>query len=501
MLADLRALLIAIFLLVLPLTSFAQFNLIQLIPGQLDDEFGLTGTSVIQAANSDVLVIYGKNGEVTTPGPPAVGEPAELVMHRKRGGLFWDSPVVLDTAIDNGVQSLGNPHMVRLPDDRILLTYFYHNDFFPNFSVSFKVRVSSDNGASWEQLNDKAGDTAALSVTPGGTVVSIDWVEGDDGSLSFHSSSYDAQSDSWISKGLVIPVDSVCTQSLHTESDTEWHLYYADCVFGYGGTNTIYRLVSTDAGGTWSAAEELFTADSGFGTFGSIVAMADGSLTVVYSNGTVISYRTSTDNGANWSEASDWTSGTEDTRDLPPMCSAGKAGPICVFPGRRGTENQLLHIGIVGRSGDPLSGAESFAINSGFNDAWFNPATAGQGFLITVFPDISIMFIAWFTFDTERPDESVQAILGDPGHRWLTAQGPYSGDTALLDIAVTRGGVFDSSDPAPQGPSFEGTLEIVFESCLQGVVKYSIPGLGLMGEIPIQRIALDNVALCETLMQ
>lgn len=42
-------------------------------------------------------------------------------------------------------------------------------------------------------------------------------------------------------------------------------------------------------------------------------------------------------------------------------------------------------------------------INAGFNDAWFNPATKGQGFLITVFPEIKQIFLAWFTFDTERP--------------------------------------------------------------------------------------------------
>jgi len=33
--------------------------------------------------------------------------------------------------------------------------------------------------------------------------------------------------------------------------------------------------------------------------------------------------------------------------------------------------------------------------------------------------------MAWFTHDTERPDTGVEAILGEPGHRWLTAQGPY----------------------------------------------------------------------------
>jgi hypothetical protein len=31
------------------------------------------------------------------------------------------------------------------------------------------------------------------------------------------------------------------------------------------------------------------------------------------------------------------------------------------------------------------------------------------------------------------------------------------------------------------------------------VVTYDIPSAGLSGEVPIERIALDNVALCEAL--
>ncbi|MCJ7815008.1 MAG: SGNH/GDSL hydrolase family protein, partial [Xanthomonadales bacterium] len=91
--------------------------------------------------------------------------------------------------------------------------------------------------------------------------------------------------------------------------------------------------------------------------------------------------------------------------------------------------------------------ALNFQINAGLNDAWFNRATNGQGFLIAVFPNSKQMFVAWFTFDTQRPPEDVTAFLGEPGHRWLTAQGPYDGDTAKLTIFVTEGGVFDAAQP------------------------------------------------------
>jgi DNA-binding beta-propeller fold protein YncE len=147
-----------------------------------------------------------------------------------------------------------------------------------------------------------------------------------------------------------------------------------------------------------------------------------------------------------------------------------------------------------------LDDEPSFNINAGLNDAWYNPITDGQGFLITVFPEIQEMFVAWFTFDTERPPEDVTAMLGEPGHRWLTAQGPYGGDTANLTIFVTEGGVFDAAEPAAAtDPAGDGTLTIEFADCANGLVSYEITSLGISGEIPIQRIAPDNIAFCETL--
>jgi hypothetical protein len=146
-----------------------------------------------------------------------------------------------------------------------------------------------------------------------------------------------------------------------------------------------------------------------------------------------------------------------------------------------------------------LNGLE-FQISNGLNDAWFNPETIGQGLLITVFPNIEQMFLAWFTFDTERPPEDVMAILGEPGHRWLTAQGPYAGDTATLTLYVTEGGVFDSAEPvAETDPNGDGTMTLEFADCKSGLVNYRIDSLDISGSFPIERITLDNVAQCETL--
>lgn len=142
-----------------------------------------------------------------------------------------------------------------------------------------------------------------------------------------------------------------------------------------------------------------------------------------------------------------------------------------------------------------------FEINAGLNDAWYSTTTNGQGLTVTVFPDRKEVFVAWFTFDTQRPPANVNANLGDPGHRWLTAQGPYSGDKASLTIFVTEGGVFDSAQPPTStDPGGDGTMILEFEDCTEGLVSYEIDSLGISGEIPIERIVDDNVALCEALL-
>jgi DNA-binding beta-propeller fold protein YncE len=138
-----------------------------------------------------------------------------------------------------------------------------------------------------------------------------------------------------------------------------------------------------------------------------------------------------------------------------------------------------------------------FLINAGLNDAWFDPATPGQGFFVTVFPDIGQIFLAWFTYDTERPPEDVSATLGEPGHRWLTAFGSYADNRAVLDIEVTQGGIFDASNPVPT-QDLDGTIILEFSNCNAATVNYDIPSVDRQGVIPIERIALDNMPLCES---
>jgi hypothetical protein len=67
-----------------------------------------------------------------------------------------------------------------------------------------------------------------------------------------------------------------------------------------------------------------------------------------------------------------------------------------------------------------------------------------------------------------------------------------------LDIEVTKGGVFDASDPAPS-QDLDGTIILEFSNCNAATVSYDIPSVDRQGVIPIERIALDNMPLCESL--
>jgi hypothetical protein len=102
-----------------------------------------------------------------------------------------------------------------------------------------------------------------------------------------------------------------------------------------------------------------------------------------------------------------------------------------------------------------------------------------------VVPEIRQVFLAWFTYDTERPPQDVTATLGEPGHRWLTAQGPYSGDTANLTVYVTEGGVFDSATP-PATTDPAGVHACWSSPTAATASTYVIPSR-LAGEIPLQR--------------
>jgi hypothetical protein len=128
--------------------------------------------------------------------------------------------------------------------------------------------------------------------------------------------------------------------------------------------------------------------------------------------------------------------------------------------------------------------------NDGWDGAWFDEGTPGQGFLIDADPNPEgddFIFVAWFTYGE----------ITASGQRWLTAQGPLADSTADLVLYETTGGSFD--DPKPNETSAVGSLAIDFTDCSNALLTYSLNDEVLDGSIDIKRAIPGTEAVCEEL--
>ncbi len=138
-----------------------------------------------------------------------------------------------------------------------------------------------------------------------------------------------------------------------------------------------------------------------------------------------------------------------------------------------------------------------FQLHPGFNGAWVNPATNGQGLLVDIYPTTDLLFAAWFTFD-DGAVASKSGGVGSSEQRWMTASGAL-GDNNVVELTLynTSGGVFD--DPAAIDTVAVGSMTIDFIDCSSGLVTYDLDDSSLTGSFPIQRVAGDNIAMCESM--
>ena len=148
---------------------------------------------------------------------------------------------------------------------------------------------------------------------------------------------------------------------------------------------------------------------------------------------------------------------------------------------------------------DQLAAEETFRINAGLNDAWVNADAPFQGMFVTVLPDQNLIFAAWFTFDVEAPADDINAVIGAPDQRWITALGTYDGNSAVLNAELTTGGRFNTSDPIAIQDTGYGTVALRFSDCNMASVDFDFPDTGESGSFTMQRIVTDNVSLCEEL--
>jgi hypothetical protein len=119
-------------------------------------------------------------------------------------------------------------------------------------------------------------------------------------------------------------------------------------------------------------------------------------------------------------------------------------------------------------------------INFGVSGSWYEPATSGQGFAIDIIPVNNLLTAYWFTYPVEGG-----------AREWYVATGDISGDTANLTIYSTENGVFDETSVV--GINAVGSAQLKFSSCDAASWTYQIDTLDISDEIPLQRIAPEEM--------
>lgn len=157
---------------------------------------------------------------------------------------------------------------------------------------------------------------------------------------------------------------------------------------------------------------------------------------------------------------------------LPRVNAGGAFGnlPVIDFSGGDLLSENMVFAEV--RVADVRDEPPLFEINPGLSGAWFNPETPGQGWLIDVIERETGLefFVAWFTYDVNPPAADELDGFGSRQHRWFTASGGVSGDTAVLDIFLNSGGVFN--DPRETMLEPVGSMTIQFSDCTNAQLSF-----------------------------
>ena len=142
----------------------------------------------------------------------------------------------------------------------------------------------------------------------------------------------------------------------------------------------------------------------------------------------------------------------------------------------------LWSLGLVCLSTNAEAAESPMLINYGVSGSWYEPATSGQGLVIDILPLNNLLAAYWFTYPVQGG-----------AREWYLATGDINGDSVELTIYRTENGVFDEISMVETNAV--GTAQLEFLSCEAASWTYQIDTLGQSGEIPLQRIAPDQ--MCE----
>ena len=379
-----------------------------------------------------------------------------------------------------------------------------------NGSESGHTRVYQWSSSAWAQLGadidgEAAGDHSGVSVSLSSDgnrlAIGAPWHDGHSG----HVRVYEWSDSTWTQLGIDIDGEAVedFSGAVSLSSDGNRLAIGASGNDGNGDHSGHVRVYEW-SGMVWTQLGADIDGESAEDSSGAVSLSSDGNRLVIGAPG-------NDGNGSSsgharvyqWSDST-WT---QLGADIDGEAAGDQSGESVSLS----SDGNRLAIGAAGNDGNgtgsghvrvyDLSMFNVFRINPGLNDAWYNPQTTGQGFFITVFPDLNAVSLAWFTYDTELPPMDAIANLGDAGHRWLTAIGPIVDNQSMMEIEMTSGGLFDSSAEVTRTdpPGSDGTIILTFDGCNSGTVEYDIPSINRQGVVPIRRVANDNIVICEAL--
>lgn len=139
-----------------------------------------------------------------------------------------------------------------------------------------------------------------------------------------------------------------------------------------------------------------------------------------------------------------------------------------------------------------LSNALDAQVTPVMSGTWYNPDRNGEGFIVEVNPNQSgTAVIFWFTYD-------------DDGNQvWYVGEGVIAGNRIVVEAlnAVSGPRFGDDFDPADIVIQEWGRLELIFDSCTDGIYTYQSTEAfgGVTGQVAMQRLSqVDGLACAST---
>ncbi len=131
----------------------------------------------------------------------------------------------------------------------------------------------------------------------------------------------------------------------------------------------------------------------------------------------------------------------------------------------------------------------SRAVDGGHSGSWYNPAKGGHGFVLEITEDTdgtgTRARVSWYHYAADGSGDQI----------WLVGVGPVVDDTAIVDVAITSGGIFgDALNPDDVVRTLWGQVRIKFNSCTSATLYYDsvLEGYG-SGTEPLSRLTSGPV--------